>query len=347
MDTPVLRQLLGFGAERYGGPDFPPHTWRPRELAPLPPVLQRSVPIACPEQDVQSQAAYFREHGFCIIRGLLRGEALTAMQDSFRAVEPEARAAWERSSADDFAAKQLAVSGSFRADAFFDWPVNPAAHLEVLRSERLVPLLRELVGEDVQNMGMGGRTVPADHAGESYTRWHRDYGRAAIALHDYGPPMHASLSPLGIKMFIAVNDHTPEMGCTSFVPGTHRIVEEPRSVWEDGVPGSAAFEQQAELPHVRFSGRAGDCCIMDLRTWHTAMENTTTEDRHTIITSFDRWGVKGQGGRMAELEAAGGLPAAVRQEPMLRQMLGIARADGADDYYSPAWLKANPRPDMR
>jgi hypothetical protein len=41
------------------------------------------------------------------------------------------------------------------------------------------------------------------------------------------------------------------------------------------------------------------------------------------------------------------LPAAVQKEPMLRQMLGIARADGADDYYSPKWLEAHPRPDMR
>jgi hypothetical protein len=32
---------------------------------------------------------------------------------------------------------------------------------------------------------------------------------------------------------------------------------------------------------------------------------------------------------------------------MLRQMLGIARADGGDDYYSPEWLEAHPRPDMR
>ena len=41
------------------------------------------------------------------------------------------------------------------------------------------------------------------------------------------------------------------------------------------------------------------------------------------------------------------LPALVQEEPMLRQMLGIARADGADDYYSPKWLEAHPRPDMR
>ena len=79
------------------------------------------------------------------------------------------------------------------------------------------------------------------------------------------------------------------MGCTSFVPGTHRIKEEPRSVWEGGVPSSTedsnhdahtAFQGQSELPHVRFSGKAGDCCIMDLRTWHTAMENTTDRDRY-------------------------------------------------------------------
>eukprot|EP01046_Picozoa_sp_COSAG06_P012413 COSAG06_NODE_728_length_12746_cov_13.586068_1_plen_509_part_00 len=135
---------------------------------------------------------------------------------------------------------QVAVSGSFRANAFFDWPVDPASHLAVLRSDKLLPLLQELVGDDVQvrqflhlsvfnadneikattcqdRLGtyvrkekskrkgrgcltqctsMGGRTVPADPSSsssgsESYTRWHRDYGRAATELHEHGPPMHA------------------------------------------------------------------------------------------------------------------------------------------------------------
>jgi len=45
---------------------------------------------------------------------------------------------------------QVAVSGSFRANAFFDWPVDPASHLAVLRSDKLLPLLQELVGDDVQ-----------------------------------------------------------------------------------------------------------------------------------------------------------------------------------------------------
>ena len=80
----------------------------------------------------------------------------------------------------------------------------------VLRSGKLVPLLAELLGNDVQCLSMGVRSVPADRASnESYTRWHRDYGRAAIALHEHGPPMHATRAPLGIKMFIAVTDHTP------------------------------------------------------------------------------------------------------------------------------------------
>jgi hypothetical protein len=45
---------------------------------------------------------------------------------------------------------------------------------------------------------------------------------------------------------------------------------------------------------------------MDLRTWHCAMANSTDRDRHTIIASSESWAVKGQGARMAALEAAGG-----------------------------------------
>ena len=40
---------------------------------------------------------------------------------------------------------------------------------------------------------------------------------------------------LGIKMFVAVSDTTSEMGCTSFVPGSHLVWEEPRSIWPAGL----------------------------------------------------------------------------------------------------------------
>jgi hypothetical protein len=93
---------------------------------------------------------------------------------------------------------------------FFDWPVDPVTQVGVLRSKKLAPLLADLLGNDVQCLSMSGRTVPADQASsESYTRWHRDYGRAAVGLHEHGPPMHDTRAPLGIKMFIAVTDHTP------------------------------------------------------------------------------------------------------------------------------------------
>lgn len=63
-NPPVLRQLLGFGPERYGGPNFPPHAWRPRELSPVPGILRQPIPnVKCPEQDTVAQAAYFRKHG--------------------------------------------------------------------------------------------------------------------------------------------------------------------------------------------------------------------------------------------------------------------------------------------
>ena len=79
-------------------------------LSPLPALLQRPAPSdTCPEPDTQAQAAFFREHGFCIIRSLLPhgSEGLAAMQESFARVEPAAREAWQRSTVEDFAAKQV------------------------------------------------------------------------------------------------------------------------------------------------------------------------------------------------------------------------------------------------
>ena len=179
-----------------------------------------------------------------------------------------------------------------------------------------------------------------------------DYGRAAVGLHASGPFGHPSdpgKPTLGIKMFVTVSDQDEEMGCTSFVPGSHRIAEEPRSIWRNGVvseeEGGGAFDAQARLPHVRFAGRAGDAMIMDLRTWHTAMPNTTDRDRETLIISFNNYIVKGMEGSTRRLFAEGRLPAA-ETDPALRHMLGIERTDGGADYFNCDWLRENPRPDL-
>ena len=162
-----------------------------------------------------------------------------------------------------------------------------------------------------------------------------------MGLHASGPfghPADPGKPTLGIKMFVTVSDQDEEMGCTSFVPGSHRIAEEPRSIWRNGVvseeEGGGAFDAQARLPHVRFAGRAGDAMLMDLRTWHTAMPNTTDRDRETLIISFNDYIVKGmEGSTLGVWVAHGEGQATFPHAPVLERVLakGLAPIRYVDD----------------
>ena len=135
------------------------------------PLLLRPVPPP-PEQTTEAQTAYFLENGFVKIEGLLNAEQVGTMQQAFRREQLVSRAAWEEQQ--DFSEKQRGVSDSFRAGAFFDVGCDIAkdpVYLEILRSERLVPVLQALLGNDVHCVGgIGGRVVPAGARGGAERR---------------------------------------------------------------------------------------------------------------------------------------------------------------------------------
>jgi len=141
--------------------------------------------------------------------------------------------------------------------------VDPS-YLSVIAQQELCRLVEELVGSGMQCTGIGGRVVPpeAETAGDEglsgagYATWHRDFSRTATQLHEHGPSVYHHQMSETVKAFMAVQEQTDEMGCTSVVEGSHLYVQEPRSAVWDWPPGSTP--QEAMEGMVRFVAQPGD-----------------------------------------------------------------------------------------
>ena len=38
--------------------------------------------------------------------------------------------------------------------------------------------------------------------------------------------------------------------------------------------------------HIKFAAKAGDCCVFDIATWHTAQPNRSTRERENLIMMY-------------------------------------------------------------
>ena len=138
------------------------------------------------------------------------------------------------------------------------------SYLSVIAQPELCRLVEELVGSGMQCTGIGGRVVPPEAetvgdeglSGAGYATWHRDFSRTATQLHEHGPSVYHHHMSETVKAFMAVQEQTDEMGCTSVVEGSHLYVQEPRSAVWDWPPGSTP--QEAMEGMVRFVAQPGD-----------------------------------------------------------------------------------------
>eukprot|EP01052_Picozoa_sp_SAG31_P043775 SAG31_NODE_7406_length_1697_cov_1.508761_1_plen_389_part_10 len=121
------------------------------------------------------------------------------------------------------------------------------AFLDLCDSPKLLPLLAAVCGAGglasrddtpdespyfghVRCGGMSGRVVPSESNEQGYLSWHRDKPPA-----DGWPLPNYRL----IKVFVAIFDIPPNGGATAVVPGTHRLVGQPRDILAAAYGGGA------------------------------------------------------------------------------------------------------------
>jgi hypothetical protein len=109
------------------------------------------------------ETARFREQGYLVIEQALSGEQLSRVQAAYERVTAPYVADWEAS----------ASTGGHDVPRALE---KEEALLELIENPRVVPLLSQVVGEDVQIRQVQTRYIPGNQPRDAtvgYTGWHR------------------------------------------------------------------------------------------------------------------------------------------------------------------------------
>ena len=157
----------------------------------------------CAPTDVEEQVAFFLQHGFCILHGVIPAEALPRAQAAWTAAQEQAEAAWE--------ANTLGENQNKADRSFFDISNVLAlddVFIDMIDSPAVVPLLSRVTGNPralspdstiaaaasdgcMWVGGMGGRIVPSEGNADGYTKWHRRAVTPRTPCHPHAPALAA------------------------------------------------------------------------------------------------------------------------------------------------------------
>ncbi len=266
------------------------------------------------QQTLREELLYFRTYGCMLVPNVLVGEQLARLQQAYdRVVQIE----YER-----WAATDLDTRGTFAPDldgaAIFE---REPDLLDAIDPPRLLPLLSQCIGEDLEIRQVQTRYNPPGNLGsmgpgsaahsEALTT-----GKTVLGWHRDRPNYHnnATGRSMWLKVFIYFYDVAENCAPTALVPQTHLSDLHPR-VLPDA--------QKEDMPgHIRAAGRAGTALLFDTRTWHARTVNTSANARRCMTLNYCQFHhrVSADVQCTAErLDSAGSL------SPLRRQLLGIER----------------------
>ena len=200
------------------------------------------------------QRRQWDEEGYIVLPDALRGEQLQRLQVAFARAAADCKEEWlER------------VAKGEASPTFFDIP-NPLQRdeifIDIVDHPSWCGLLQNFTDGQTLFIAPQVRTVPVWPI--SYTGWHPDVARS---------------NPLHIKVQIYVDDVGEKSGEFAYVPGSHLADSGPyaRPKLGESMPG-----------HRRLPGAAGTAIVFNSYGWHTAMDNTTSTPRKSIILIYEK-----------------------------------------------------------
>lgn len=207
---------------------------------------------------------YYRDEGFLLIPGLVDTETALALRDEVMRVFEQHGTTHERLSRTLDTSDKLRQSGEYLAGGLLDAFVNSPA----MRS-----IASQLLGGDaslympfsaVKNGGGGGRFH--FHQDNQYTRF--------------------TDGLLGINLWTALIDMSPENGCLEVVPRSHvRGTLDARPSGDGDAHRRVPTDPQDFLP---LRMRAGDCVAFTRLTVHGSGPNTTAAPRFAYALQYHR-----------------------------------------------------------
>jgi ectoine hydroxylase-related dioxygenase (phytanoyl-CoA dioxygenase family) len=189
------------------------------------------------------------ERGYLILEGVLGGGELAAMRRRFD--------------------RLLAVEGGEGREANPEANVGRLANLVEKGSEfftcyshpKVLAAIWHVIGGEMHLASLNGRSAPPGHGNQAL---HCDNQISSSEVQSYG-----SCNSLWM-----LDDFTSENGATRLVPGTHRLLAQPRDLLAD--PEAEHPDQELAL------GRAGTVIVFNGITWHGGTTNHTSRPRRAI-----------------------------------------------------------------
>ncbi|MFZ4508136.1 MAG: phytanoyl-CoA dioxygenase family protein [Fimbriimonas sp.] len=243
------------------------------------------------------QRVLFESNGFLILPDALSPEEL----EKVRQAADRAEAAW-REDTTRLGTRSAALNQVQSPIEYDD------ALLELLWHPKVLPVVRSVLGDDVQMIDTDFFITPP-RTPHTHADWHHDVGMDGI----YHP-----LSTVMIKVFYLLTDVNENSGGTAMIPGSHRFSRDfvfPKVANPRQMPG--AFQM---------TGKAGTAYLFNGRVYHCAVNNESDSPRKVLIYNYGHFWMKMWQGyepspRLVEQAKNSG-------DPVKMQLLGIGDAYG-------------------
>ena len=206
-----------------------------------------------PTRDVDRAEQDLREHGLCIVEGVLSGDELARARDAvYRAAahDPQ-RGKGPRIRLDYGPESNQRVWNLLNRDVVFSELAEHPVAMRLMRSVIGWPALLSNISANITGPGGGDSMVHCDQ--------------------QYMPEPWGG--PQGLNIAWCLDPFTPENGATLFAPGSHRLNRVPRA--ED----AAAVTAPLVAP-------AGSLCAFEGRLWHKTGVNVTRDERRAGVFAF-------------------------------------------------------------
>jgi ectoine hydroxylase-related dioxygenase (phytanoyl-CoA dioxygenase family) len=196
-----------------------------------------------------------RDEGFCIVEGVLRGDALARVRDALDA-------AVERNRARGGGGHDGRLDPNAANIRVYNLPCQDPVFITLLRDPQALALAQAVLGP---HLLVSNFTANIALPGSGSMNLHSDQ---ALVI---PPPWRA---PWAMNVIWCLDDVRAENGATRYLPGSHRY------------SGFEEVPKDAMARTVAFEAPAGAIVAMEGRLWHTSGANVTKDERRRMMFAY-------------------------------------------------------------
>jgi phytanoyl-CoA hydroxylase len=219
--------------------------------------------------DAREQAAFFRDNGYLVCRGVFGGEEVEEMRRAVDAIVSHAAGsafdmnhAWSAARGDGDELRDVVLKG------FHDLQYHDAVFARAVAHPRLVEALTRVIGPNVQ-LHHTKMLVKPPEKGAPFPM-HQDY--------PYFPHARHTVTAASVHL----DDANEDNGCLRVVPGSHKLGPL-EAIGASHVVDSAEYPIEDGVP---LPAQAGDVVLFNYLTIHGSGVNASDRPRRNVLFQY-------------------------------------------------------------